>query len=74
VARILYDFPMSSMRAAFSATLILNLIIHSNNINCTSLLRVREVSGSSVGPKTCYLTEVFYVFFQSLLANAGIVP
>jgi hypothetical protein len=38
------------------------------------LLRIREVPGSNLGPKTGYPDWRFSRFPQSLQANAGIVP
>jgi hypothetical protein len=39
----------------------------------STLLRIREVSGSNLGPETGY-PEVFRGFPQSFQANAEIVP
>jgi len=44
------------------------------NIVVNTLLRIREVPGSSLGPRPAILTEVFSDFSQSLQANAGIIP
>jgi hypothetical protein len=40
----------------------------------TLLLRIREVSGSNLGPKTDYLDWYFRGFPQSLQSDSGVVP
>jgi hypothetical protein len=56
----------------------LNYHVPTNPTSCSSdltlLSRIREDSGSNLGPETAYPDWGFSWFPQSIQANAGIVP